>query len=89
MNTIPADLTLRLESIYSQKEINSLQSVFALAKKPVTFRINTLSATSQEVEEGLNSASIKFKKLDFPSGSYLIDEEFSESDIWKRRIYKD
>jgi len=69
--------------------MSNLETVFSLKNRPVSFRLNTLISTHEEVEQGLISAWIKFTKLDFPINSYLIDEEFTESDIWKRRIYKD
>jgi len=69
--------------------MNDLQSVFSLEKRPVSFRVNTLKGTVQDIENGLDSASITYTKLDFPNDSYLLDKKFTESDIWKRRIYKD
>jgi 16S rRNA C967 or C1407 C5-methylase (RsmB/RsmF family) len=89
MEKLPEQLQERLSSIYSQEEMDKLQTVFALEKRPVTFRLNTLKSSPEEIEEALNTASIKYTSLDFPKNSYLLDESFSESDIWKRRVYKD
>ncbi len=89
MEKLPTQLKERLASIYSREEMSNLETVFSLKSRPVSFRLNTLISTAEEVEEWLSVASIKYSKLDFPSNSYLIDEQFTESDIWKRRIYKD
>jgi len=67
----------------------SLWEIFTLPKRQVSFRVNTLKSSNQEIEDALNKASITYTKLDFPKNCYLLDESFSESDLWKRRVYKD
>jgi 16S rRNA C967 or C1407 C5-methylase (RsmB/RsmF family) len=89
MEKLPPQLQDRFASIFTKEEMSNLETVFSLKTRPVSFRLNTLISSPEEVEEGLSSASIKFSKLDFPSNSYILDEECTESDIWKRRIYKD
>ena len=89
MKSLPTDLTLRLKNIFSKEEIMSLENAFKQEKRSVSFRLNTLNATHEEIEEGLKKASITYKKLDFPKDSYILDSKFLESDLWKRRIYKD
>lgn len=69
--------------------MSKLETVLSLKQRPISFRLNSLSWSHEEIEEVLNKASITYQRLDFPNHSYLIDENFSESDIWKRRIYKD
>jgi 16S rRNA C967 or C1407 C5-methylase (RsmB/RsmF family) len=89
MVKLPPQLQERFASIFTKEEMSNLETVFSLKTRPVSFRLNTLISSPEEVEEGLSSASIKFSKLDFPSNSYVLHEECTESDIWKRRIYKD
>jgi len=89
MNTLPKNLTLRLENIFSKEEMITLKSAFSQEKRQVSFRCNTLKSTTQEVEQALSQANITFTKLKFPKNCYLLDNNFSESDLWKRRIYKD
>lgn len=89
MEKLPTQLAERFASIFTKEEMSDLETVFSLESRPVSFRLNTLISTPEEVEEGLSKASITYSKLDFPLNSYVIDEGFIESDIWKRRVYKD
>lgn len=89
MKFLPEDLALRLKDIFSKEEIKVTQRAFSLEKRPVTFRLNTLKSTQEEVDQALSQASITYTKLDFPKNCYLLDDNFSEADLWKRRIYKD
>ncbi len=66
-----------------------MKSAFSQEKRAVSFRLNTLKATHKEIQEGLEKASIAYTQLDFPKDCYLLDSKFSESDLWKRRVYKD
>ena len=83
MEKLPAQLAERLTSIFSQKEISDLKTIFSLKNRPVSFRLNTLSTTYQEVEEILDKTDLKYSKLDFPKNSYLLDKSFIESDVWR------
>lgn len=89
MKQLPKDLASRLENIFSQKEMSHLKTVFSLEKRAVSFRINTLTSASQEIEEALDQASLSYTKLNFPNNSYVLSDTHRESDIWKRRVYKD
>ena len=51
--------------------------------------MNTLKTSCEEIEQVLKKYSITYTKLDFPINCYLLDSSFSESDLWKLRIYKD
>ena len=88
MNLLPPHLTLRLKSIFSKEEMNTLKHIFSMEKRQVSFRCNTLKSTTQEVETALEKALIRYIKLDFPKNCYLIDRSFSESDLWRLDIYK-
>jgi len=87
MTTLPSDLALRLEKIFTPEENKSLKSVFSLEKRPTTFRINTLKWNNEEVEQELIKNNITFQKLSFPENCYLLDDNFSESDLWKLICY--
>ena len=65
-----------------------LQSALTGEKRLVSFRINLTESSAAEVELALEKASITYTKLDFPKGCYVLDENFSESDVWKLKIYK-
>lgn len=91
MNTleqIPSLLLQRLQKIYSKEEINSLWQTFSLKKRPVSFRVNFIKSSIQSVEKSLINHDIIFTKLDFPEGSYILDEKHKESDLWGLDIYK-
>ncbi len=89
MAKIPTQLETRLQNIFSKEEMKMVEKAFTLKKRPVTFRINTLKSSENEVEDALAQASITYTKLKFPQDSYILDDTFSESDLWKRRVYKD
>ena len=89
MNELPKDLALRLESMFLKSEMKILKSALTQEKRPVSFRINIQRATPQEIEEALNKVSIKYTKVDFPKNCYLLDSSFSESHLWKLKIYKE
>ncbi|MDA9129322.1 RsmB/NOP family class I SAM-dependent RNA methyltransferase [Candidatus Gracilibacteria bacterium] len=65
-----------------------LQSALTQEKRLVSFRINLLQSSTEEVELALEKASITYTKLDFPKNCYLLDGSFSESHLWKLKIYK-
>lgn len=73
--------------MYSKEENKNLRSAFQLEKRPTTFRINPLKWNKQEVERELEKHTITYTKLDFPKNCYLLDNNFSESDLWKLICY--
>lgn len=88
MEKLPKQISDRFSSIYSKKEMTYLETVFLLKRRPVSFRVNTLKSNLQEVEGELTNNSIAYKVLDFPKEAILLDEKYTESDIWKLSIYK-
>jgi len=88
MTKIPSDLALRLEKIFTKQENKSLWDVFKLEKRPTTFRINTIKWDIKIIEQELEKNNITFTKLSFPENCYLLDSNFSESDLWKLPCYK-
>lgn len=89
MEKLPTPIEKRLSEIYTKEEMEILQSAFSKEKRPVSFRINTQRAICEEVEAALEKASITYTRLNFPVNCYLLDSSFSESDLWKLRVYKD
>ncbi len=51
--------------------------------------MNTQKSSCEEIEQALEKYSLTYTKLVFPENCYLLDSSFSESDLWKLRIYKD
>ncbi len=68
--------------------MTTLLSVFSKDKRQVSFRINTLLSSQKEIEEALISAHISYIVLDFPKNCFLLENSFSEPDLWKLDIYK-
>lgn len=88
MEKLPALLQSRLASIFSKEENSDLETVFSLEKRPVSFRVNTLKSHSDEIQAALTNESITYTLLDFPKECFVLDSQYSESDIWKLQIYK-
>jgi 16S rRNA C967 or C1407 C5-methylase (RsmB/RsmF family) len=89
MTSFPTDLASRLNCIYSPQEMASLWEIFSLKKRPTSFRVNTLTSSSQEIKSELRKNNIVFEALSFPKNCYLLDNNFSEEDLWKLDIYKE
>lgn len=89
MEKLPKQIIDRFSSIFSKEKMSDLETVFALKTRPVSFRLNTLTSNIEEIKTALDQASITYTLLDFPQNCFLLDSSFTESDIWKRRVYKD
>lgn len=87
MTQLPTALTFRLEKIFTKQEIKDLKSTFWLEKRSTTFRVNTIKWNAEEVEAELEKNKITYSKLPLPENCYLLDESFSESDLWKLICY--
>ena len=88
MEKLPKQIVDRFTSIFSKEEMSSLINVFSLERRPVSFRINTLKSSLDEVTQGLDVAKISYTVLESLQDSILLDSQYSESDIWKLEIYK-
>ncbi len=66
-----------------------MKSAFSQKKRAVSFRLNPLKWSHEEIQKDLEKASINYTQLNFPKDAYILDDSFSESDLWKRKIYKD
>lgn len=65
-----------------------LSSIFSKRKRIVTLRVNTILSSLEEIENALKKVKIWYTIIDFPKNCFLIDENFSEPDLWKLDIYK-
>ncbi len=88
MQKLPTNIRTRFSSIFSQEEMSYLSNIFSLERRPVSFRVNTLLSSPEEVSEALEWAKIEFTLLDFPTGCFVLGNQYIESDIWKIDIYK-
>lgn len=69
--------------------MTALNTVFSKDKRQVTFRVNTLLSCQKEIEKVLTAAHINYTKLDIPKNCFLLENGFSEPDLWKLDIYKE
>ena len=88
MNLLPPDFRLRLETIFSQREMAEIDSTFHQTRRAVSFRVNTLKSNPLSVESNLSSHNIAFTKIDFLENAYILDARHHESDLWKTESYK-
>lgn len=58
-----------------------------IAKRKVTFRVNTLKSKNQKIEEVLKQNNIEFNKVDWYDSAYII-ENATENDLQALDIYK-
>ena len=76
--TLPEAFTQRLEQIVPREQLEAILSTFD-APKQVTFRVNTLKSTPQELESELEEAKIPYErvgwKTEFMEGVYRIAPE--------------
>ena len=57
-------------------------------KRYTTFRVNSIKASNEEVEEVLNKNGINFEKVEWTKDAYVLKDN-KESDIEALDIYKD
>lgn len=68
--------------------MDHLQQIFTLSKRPVSFRINTLVSSEEEIENILTKNGIWYTKVSWLHTSYLLDIKYLEKDLWNLDIYK-
>lgn len=88
MQKLPQLLSSRLKRIFSVDEIHDLDDVFTLKRRPVSFRVNTITSNLEEVTKELDTYKISYSILDFPKNALILDKKYTESDIWKLNVYK-
>ena len=86
MDRIPQFLIEMLEQQYGQELTNEILEGYTVKRK-VTFRVNTLKTTCEQVEKVLNKVGIKFKKITWSDNAYIVnnarENELQELDIYK------
>lgn len=88
IDKLPQSFIKKLQDIYSIKELEIIEKWFNKIKRPTTFRVNTLKASNEEIEEFLNKKNLKFEKISYLENGYkLID--WIEKDLWDLKIFKE
>lgn len=86
INNIPTFFIERLKKQYGEDLLKQIQEGFH--KRPVTFRVNRLKATVEEIEEFLKENGISYQKVDWFQDAFILENELEE-DIRKFSIYED
>ena len=83
---LPEFLTKMLVEQYGEELAKKIINCYSVQRK-VTFRVNTLKTTGEEVESILNQNNIKYKKVDWYEDAFIV-EEAREADLQKLDIYE-
>ena len=83
---LPEFLTKMLIEQYGEELAEKIIDGYGVQRK-VTFRVNTLKTTVEEVETILIQNNIKYKKVDWYEDAFIV-EEAREADLQKLDIYE-
>ena len=84
---IPEFLIEKLDAQYGVELKNKILEGFA-KKRKVTFRVNTLKATAEEIETVLKKENIEFEKVIWSNEAFII-KNAREEDIQRLDIYEE
>ena len=84
---IPEFLIEKLDAQYGVELKNKILEGFS-KKRKVTFRVNTLKATAEEIEEVLKKENIEFENVIWSNEAFII-KNAREEDIQRLDIYED
>lgn len=82
---IPEILIEKLENQYGAEVKEKILDGYSKTRK-TTFRVNSLKATVEEIEEILNSENIEFEKVVWSKDAFILKNE-SEDELQKLEIY--
>jgi len=71
---LPKNYSEKLQKIFSKEELEIIKSGYTCPKRHVSFRVNTLKATNEEIESVLKEKNIKFEKISYLSNGYKLLE---------------
>lgn len=77
----------RLNEIYDENDIKTIQTWLNSDKRKVSFRINNIKSTTNEVLKELDNKWLCYKKIDFLEDAYIL-ENWIEKDLWNLDIFK-
>lgn len=83
---MPQFLIEKLENQYGKDLVKEIIEGYKKQRK-VTFRVNTLKTTVEEIEKTLNGKNIKYKKVPYYKEAFII-ENIRENEIEKLDCYK-
>ncbi|MDD3302822.1 MAG: RsmB/NOP family class I SAM-dependent RNA methyltransferase [Candidatus Gracilibacteria bacterium] len=77
----------RLNEIYDENDIKTIQTGLNSDKRKVSFRINNIKSTTNEVLKELDNKGLCYKKIDFLEDAYILENGI-EKDLWNLDIFK-
>lgn len=84
--SIPKFLIEKLKDQYNDKLVHEI--LLGYQRKPVTFRINRLKITVEDVEKLLQAEGISYQKISWFEDAFIIENK-AEDDIKSLSIYED
>jgi len=87
MKDLPQIFYDKLKKNYSKDEYELVLKWFKIDKRPVSFRLNTLLWTLNDLKE-LDEKNILYSKIDFLHNWYILDKKYKEKDLWETQIFK-
>ena len=85
-DNLPEFLIEKLKNQYGKERVNQILEGYA-CKRKVTFRVNTLKSSSEEISKILNRLGINFEKVQWSKDAFIINDK-SKQDIEELDIYK-
>ena len=86
MDNIPQFLIEMLEKQYGKELAKEILQGYSLKRK-VTFRVNTLKITSEQVEKVLKEAGIEYSKVIWSDSAYIV-KNATEKELQELGIYE-
>lgn len=86
MDKIPQFLIEMLEKQYGKELANEILQGYTIKRK-VTFRVNTLKTTREQVEEVLKNVGIEFSKVPWSDNAYIV-ENATEKELQELDLYE-
>ncbi len=83
---IPEFLNEKLEKQYGKELAKEIIQGY-IYKRPVTFRVNTLKTTKEQVQQTLENSNITYSNIDWYEDAFMI-ENAKKEEIQELSIYK-
>lgn len=88
LEKLPQQLQERIKKIYTEKELEILESWFNKEKRKVTFRVNKIKSNKEEIIKTLTDLWLEIKEIPYLDDAFSL-ENWIERDLWNTDIYKE
>lgn len=90
MEKLPDFLLTKLNKDYSQEEVIRILEGYK-TKRILSFRVNTIKTTAEEIEQELIKNEIKYERVKWSKDAFIVlnkkENEIQEMDIYKNGKY--